>query len=101
MCHDKFRTPVDLQFQSVYLHPPSFGFSFPNRTTSVAPALVVPCTPIPVATSVCQITAYQVCSHSTIVDHVLHGMCSSVITFGQPTMSGGFLDKGGKTSKVI
>ena len=59
---------------------------------SPAPALVVPCTPMPMVTSMCQMAGYQVCSHPAsecLVDHVWHGMCPSVITFGEPTISGG------------
>ena len=44
---------------------------------SPAPALVVPCSPMPVVTSVNQVAAYQVCSHPVsvcLVDQVLHGI---------------------------
>ena len=60
---------------------------------SPSPALVVPCTPMPVVTSVSQMAAYQVCSHTAsecLVYHVLHGICPNVMTFGEPTRSGGF-----------
>ena len=53
--------------------------------SSPAPALVVPCTPMSVVTSVSQMVAYQVCSHRTsecLVDHVLHGICPKVMTLG-------------------
>ena len=57
----------------------------------LAPALVVPCIPMPVATSVSECLA----------DNVLPGKCPSVMTFGEPTMNGGFLDQGGLASKVL
>ena len=50
---------------------------------SPAPAQVVPCSPMPVVTSVNQVAAYQVCSHPAsvcLVDHVLHGICPNVMT---------------------
>ena len=34
------------------------------------------------------------------VDHVLHGMCPNVLTFGEPRRNGGFLDQGGMASMV-
>ena len=52
---------------------------------STAPALAVPCSPMPMVTSVSQMAAYQVCSHPTsvcLVDHVLHGNCPDVMTLG-------------------
>ena len=52
---------------------------------SPAPALAVPCIPMPVVTSVNQMAAYQVCSHPAsmcLVDHVLHEICPKVMTFG-------------------
>ena len=52
---------------------------------STAPALAVPCSPMPMVTSVTQMTAYQVCSHLVsvcVVDHVLHGNCPDVMTLG-------------------
>ena len=50
---------------------------------SPAPALVVPCSPMPVVTSVNQMVTYQVCRHPAslcLVDHVLHGICPNVMT---------------------
>ena len=50
---------------------------------STAPALAVPCSPMPMLTSVSQMAAYQVCSHPArlcLVDHVLHGNCPDVMT---------------------
>ena len=52
---------------------------------SPAPALVVPCSPMPVVTSVNQVAAYQACSHQATachVDHVLHAICPNVMTLG-------------------
>ena len=53
------------------------------RTT--APALVVPCSPMPMVTSVSQMATYHVCSHPAsmcLVDHVVHGMGPDVMTLG-------------------
>ena len=53
------------------------------RTT--APALAVPCSPMPMVTSVSQMAAYQVCSHPAsvcLVDDVVHGNCPDVMTLG-------------------
>ena len=52
---------------------------------STAPTLAVPCSPMPMVTSVTQMAAYQVCSHPAslcILDHVLHGNCPDVMTLG-------------------
>ena len=52
---------------------------------STVPALAVPCSSMPMVTSVSQMAAYQVCSHPgsvCLVDHVLHGNCPDVTTFG-------------------
>ena len=50
---------------------------------SPAPALVVPCSPMPVVTSVTQMAAYQVCSHQAsecLLDHMLHCICPNVMS---------------------
>ena len=52
---------------------------------SPAAALVVPCSPMPVVTSVNQVAAFPVCSHPAsvcLVDHLLHGICPNVLTLG-------------------
>ena len=52
---------------------------------STAPTLAVPCSPMPTVTSVSQMAAYQVCSHSAsvcLVDHVLHENCPDVMILG-------------------
>ena len=46
---------------------------------------VVPCSPMPKVASVNQVPVYPVCSHQVtvcLVDHVLHGICPNVMTFG-------------------
>ena len=71
---------------------------------STALTLSVPCSPMPMVSSVYQVAAYQVCSHPAsvcFVDHVLHGDCPDVMTFGEPTKNGGLLHQGGMTSKVL
>ena len=70
---------------------------------STAPALAVPCSPMPMGTSVNQMAAYQVCSHPAsvcLVDNVVHGTCPDVMTLGSQR-SGGFLLQGGMTSKML
>ena len=50
---------------------------------STALTLSVPCSPMPMVSSVDQAAAYQVCSHPAsvcLVDHVLHGDCPDVMT---------------------
>ena len=64
---------------------------------SSAPALVVPCSPLPVVTSVNQMAANLVCSHAAIVclvDHVLHGICPNVMTLGSQRRAVGFYSRG-------
>ena len=64
---------------------------------STAPALAVPCSPMPVVTSVNQMAAYQVCSHRTsvrLVDHVVHGICPDVMTLGSQQRALAFYSRG-------
>ena len=64
---------------------------------SPAPALAVPCSPMPVLTSVNQMAAYQVCSHQAsvcLVYHVLHGMCPNVMTLGSQRRAVAFYSRG-------
>ena len=71
---------------------------------STAPALAVPCSPMPMFTSVSQMAAYQVCSHSPsvcLVDHVVHGKCPDVMTFGSQRRAVAFYFNKGMTSKVL
>ena len=52
---------------------------------SAAPALAVPCSPMPMFISESQMAAYQVCSHpasACLVDYVLHANCPDVVTLG-------------------
>ena len=56
-----------------------------------APALVVFCIPMAVVS----------CVSECLVDHVLHGICSNVMTLRQPTRNCGFLDQGAMASKVM
>ena len=59
---------------------------------------------MPVVTSVSQMAAYQGCSHSAgecLADHVLHGLCPNVMTFWEPTRSGGFLEQGKMARNVL
>ena len=56
-----------------------------NCLLSTGLTLSVPCSPMPMVSSVVQVAAYQVCSHPAsvcLVDHVLHGDCPDVMTFG-------------------
>ena len=68
---------------------------------STAPALAVPCSPLPMVTSVSQIAAYQVCSDPAsmcLVDHVLHGICPDVMTLGIQRRAVAYYSRGGMTS---
>ena len=75
--------PLNWDWSSKHLHIRCFWSS--------APALVVPCTPMLVDSSVGE----------CLVDHVLHGICPNAMTFGEPAMSCGCLDQRGMTSKVL
>ena len=83
--------------------PRSKHLHIPCLRSSV-PALAVPCSPMPMVISVCQMAAFQVCSHTAgvcLVDHVLHGNCPDVITFGEPTKNGGLLLQGGNDKQGV
>ena len=52
---------------------------------STAPVMAVPCSPMPMVTSVNEVAGNQVCSHPASVCHVyhvLHGRCPDVMTLG-------------------
>ena len=64
---------------------------------STAPALAVPCSPMPMVTSVNQMAAYQVCSPPAsvcIVDHVVHGNCPDVLTLGSQRRAVAYYSRG-------
>ena len=64
---------------------------------STAPALALPCSPMPVVTSVSQMAAFQVCNHPAsvcLVDHVLHGHCPDVMTLGSQRRAVAFYSRG-------
>ena len=64
---------------------------------SSAPAPAVPCSPMPLVTSVNQIAAFQVCirpARVCLVDHVLHGICPNVMTLGSPPRAVDFYSRG-------
>ena len=70
---------------------------------STALTLSVPCSPMPMVSSVDQVAAYQVCSHPAsvcLVDHVLHGKCPNVMTFGSQRRTVAYYSRGEMTSKV-
>ena len=69
---------------------------------STALTLSVPCSPMPMVSSVDQVAAYLVCSHRAsvcLVDHVLHGNCPNDL--GEPTMNGGLLLQGGSDKQGV
>ena len=71
---------------------------------STALTLSVPCSPMPMVTSLDQVAAYQVCSHPAsvcLVDHVLHGDCPDVMTLGSQRRTVAYYSRGGMTSKVL
>ena len=64
---------------------------------SCVPGLAVPCSPMPVVTSLNQMAAYQVCSHPASVcldDHVVHGICPNVMTLGSQRRAVAFYSRG-------
>ena len=65
---------------------------------STALTLSVPCSPMPIVSSVNQVAAYQVCS---LGDHVLHGNCPHVMTLGSQRRTVAHYSTGGMTSKVL
>ena len=71
---------------------------------STALALAVPCSPMPVVTSVNQMASYQVCSPPAsvcLVDHVLHGNCPDVMSLWSQRKAVACYSRGGRTSKVL
>ena len=64
---------------------------------STALTLSVPCSPMPMVTSVDQVAAHQVCSHQgsvCVVDHVLHGDCPDVMTLGSQQRTVAYYTRG-------
>ena len=64
---------------------------------STALTLSVACSPMPMVSSVNQVTVYQVCSHPArvcLVDHVLHGNCPHVMTFGSQRRTVAYYSRG-------
>ena len=64
---------------------------------STALTLSVPCSPMPMVSSVDQVAAYQLCSHPAsecLVDHVLHGDCPDVWTLGSQRRTVAYYTRG-------
>ena len=64
---------------------------------STVPALAVPCSPMPMVTSVSQMAAYQDCSHPAgvcLVDHVLHRNSPDVMTLGSQRRTVAYYSRG-------
>ena len=64
---------------------------------STAPALAVPCSPMPMVTSVSQMAAYQICTHPAsvcLVDHVVHGNCPDVMNLGTQRRTVAYYSRG-------
>ena len=64
---------------------------------SSAPALAVPCRPMPLVMCVSLMAAYQACSHQAtvcLVDHVLHGICLDVMTLGSQRRAVAYYSRG-------
>ena len=71
---------------------------------STALTLSVPCSPMPMVSSVDQVAAYQVCSHQAsvcLVDHVLHGKCPKVMALGSQRRTVAYYSREEMTSKVL
>ena len=59
--------------------------------------MAVPCSPMLMVTSVNQVAVYQGCSHSVsvcLVNHVLHGNCPDVMTWGSRQRVVAFYSRG-------
>ena len=70
---------------------------------STALTLSVPCSPMPMVSSVDQVAAYQVCSHPAgvcLVDHVLNGNCPNVMTLGSQRGTVAYYSRREMTSKL-
>ena len=64
---------------------------------STALTLSVPCSPMPMVSSVNQVAAYQVCSHPAsvcLVDHVLQGDCPDAMTLGSHRRTVAYYSRG-------
>ena len=87
--HDSGRAPILVSVLTPALNRPQLTKYLHIRCFwSPAPTVVVPCTPMPVVSSLSE----------HLSEHVLHGMCPKVMTFGEPTRNGGFLDHGDTTT---
>ena len=80
-------------------HPLAEGHWFftDHCLRSTALTLSVPCSPMPMVSSVDQVAAYQVCSHPVsvcLVDHVLHGDCPDVMTLGSQRRTVAYYTRG-------
>ena len=65
---------------------------------STALTLSVRSSPMLMVSSVNQVAAFQVCSHPAsvcLVDHVLHGNCPNVMTFGSQRRTVAYYSRGG------
>ena len=83
--------------------PKAIGFFTDHCLRSTALTLSVPCSPMPMVSSVDQVAAYQVCSHPAsvcLVDHVLHRKCPNVMTLGSQRRTVAYYSRGEMTSKV-
>ena len=85
-------------------HPLAEGHLFcPDHCfLSAAPALAVPCSPMPMVTRVSQVTAYQVCSHPAsvcLVHHVLQGNCPDAMTLGSQRRAVAFYSRGERQAR--
>ena len=64
---------------------------------STALTLSVPCSPVPMVSSLHQVVAYQVCSHPAsvcLVDHVLHGDFPDVMALGSQQITVAYYTRG-------
>ena len=69
---------------------------------STAPALALPCSPMPMVTSVNQMAVYQVCSRPAsvcLVDHVVHGIRPDVTTCGSQRRAVAFYSRGERQAR--
>ena len=96
--HDSCRAPVTVNVLTPTLNQVRGSRHLHIRCLrSTAPAPAVPCSPMPMATSVSQMAAYHVCSHLAsvcLVDHVLHGICPDLMTFGSQQRAVAYYSRG-------
>ena len=101
--HDSCRPPVTVNVLTPTLNRVGRSRNLHIRCLrNPAPALAVPCSPMPMVASMNQMAAYQICSHPAsvcLVDHVLHGLCPNVLTLGSQRRAVAYYSKGQRQAR--